>query len=444
MKLGTFRSAAIVLVASLLSAVSTAQTGSGTGQTGLNIPQNLQVIGRQDPSVRKATAIVNGDVITETDVDHRLALIAASNDAPIPPEELQRIRAQVLRNLVDERLQIQAAAQREIIVTPAEIQTYFERYAQSFQRPVPEFAAYLRSIGSSEQSIKQQIRAELAWQRLQRRQIEPFVSVGDEEVQSIIERLTASRGTREFKVSEIFISATPENAAEARASATRIVQQIRTGASFPAYARQYSEASTAAVGGDLGWVRTEQLPEELARIIPSMEVGAVSDPIPLPGGFSILGVADTRQILVADPRDAVLSLIQMTVEFAPGTTREQATARAELLGRTAQSMGGCGRAAEAAATLGAEIVSNDQVPARNLPPALQEMLLSMNVGQATRPVGSLENRVSVFVLCGRDDPQTAEAPTFDDVYRRLNEERVTRRAQRFLRDLRRDAVVDYR
>jgi peptidyl-prolyl cis-trans isomerase SurA len=72
------------------------------------------------------------------------------------------------------------------------------------------------------------------------------------------------------------------------------------------------------------------------------------------------------------------------------------------------------------------------------------MLLKLNIGQSTAPFGSLEDGVRVLVLCGRDDPDVSNGPTFDQVYARLEEERVNRRAQRYLRDLRRDAVVDYR
>ena len=96
------------------------------------------------------------------------------------------------------------------------------------------------------------------------------------------------------------------------------------------------------------------------------------------------------------------------------------------------------------AGIGAELVTNDQVRVRDLPLPLQEMLLALSIGQTTRPFGSMDTRVSVLVLCGRDDPQQANAPTFEAVQDRMTEERVSRRAQRFLRDLRRDAVVDYR
>ncbi|MDQ4088009.1 MAG: peptidylprolyl isomerase, partial [Pseudomonadota bacterium] len=307
MKLGGFSRAAVMVAAALLSVVAAAQVAPQGG--GLNIPDNVQFVGKQQTGVRKATAIVNGEVITETDIDHRLALLLASNRVELPPEEVQRVRAQVLRNLIDETLQIQAATQEEITIPDSEVNQYFARVAQGFNQTPEAFAAFLRSIGSSERSMKRQIRGELAWTRLQRRRIEPFVTVGPEEVQAVIDRLNASRGTAEYRVAEIFISATPETAAEARANAARIVQQIRNGASFAAYARQFSEASTAALGGELGWVRAEQLPPELAPIVTQMPVGAISEPIEVPGGFSIVAVGDKRQILVADPRDAVLSLM---------------------------------------------------------------------------------------------------------------------------------------
>ena len=440
MKLERFPRAAMVLAASLLSVVAAAQT---TPPGGLDIPESVRFVPTQETGVRKATAIVNGDVITESDIDHRLALILASNEVELPAEEVQRVRAQVLRNLIDETLQIQAAAQNDITLEQREIDGHYERLARNFNHNAQTFGSFLRSIGSSERSLKRQIRGELSWQRLQNRIIGPFVTVGDEEVQEIIERLNSSRGTTEYRVAEIFVSSTPETAAAARANANRIVEQIRNGASFAAYARQFSEASTAAVGGDLGWVRSEQLPPELAALVTQMPVGAISDPIPLDGGFSIVAVADSRQILVADPRDAVLSLMQMSIGFPPGTSERQALARAEDLARATQNMGGCGRAAEAASSVGAELISNDQVPVRQLPPQVQQALLQLNIGQATPPFGTAE-RVSVLIVCGRDDPQEVSAPDFETIYNRLTDERIARRAQRYLRDLRRDAVIDYR
>ena len=442
MKLGTFGRAALMLGGAIAAVGAGAQTA--TTAAPLNLPSKVQVFGSDGGAVRKATAIVNGDVITATDVDQRLALIVIANGGRVPEAELPVLRAQVLRNLVDESLQIQAAAASDIKVEQREIDNYFEQYAKNFKQTPKSFAEYLRAQGSSDRSIKRQIHGEMAWSRLLNRKIEPFVAVGEEEVRSVIDRLNAAKGTQEYKIGEIFISSTPETANEARANLSRIVDQVRQGASFVAYARQFSEASTAAVGGDLGWVRAEQLPEPLSEAARVLRVGQISDPIPVQGGFSIIAVQDTRQVLTADPRDATLSLKQMSITFPKGATREQVEPKLLQLAQTARTMGGCGPAEEAGAKIGAEVVSNDQVKVRDLPPALQEMLLKLSVGQSTNPFGSVEESVRVLVLCGRDDPEAANGPSYDQVYAQLEEERVNRRARLFLRDLRRDAVVDYR
>lgn len=445
MTLGTFRSSAVLLAGSLLAAAAVAQTT--TSPSGLRIPTNSELIPGSDRSVYKATAIVNGHVITGTDVDHRLGLTLFSirqNGGDVSAEEMQRLREQVLRNLVDETLQIQAAEAKDIKITKQVIDRAYADFAETFKRTPQAFSEYLRSLGSSEASVKRQIRGEYAWMRLQRNQIQPFVNISEDEVKSVIERLNASKGQQKYKIGEIFISATPERAAETRSNLQQIVQQIRQGAPFVAYARQFSEASTAAVGGDLGWVTAEQLPEPLAAAARSLPVGQVSDPIPVSGGFSVLVVQDTRQELMPDARDAVLSLKQMRIAFPPGTVEAQAAPMIQRLVQASQNMGGCGRAEEAGAAIGAEVVANDQIKVRDLPPKLQEIILKLNVGQSTSPFGSLEEGVSVLTLCGRDDPAEAQGPSFDQVYAQLSENQVNLRARRFLRDLRRDAVVDYR
>ena len=452
MKLGKFHGAVLLLAGTVTAATAIAQTAPAAGgqaptlpvQPTLQLPSNPQFLGDENPNVRKATAIVNGTVITGTDVDHRVALVLMANQGQqVPPEQMQLLRQQVLRNMVDEVLQIQAATAKEIKVEDREINAYYDRYAQSLGQTPRAFGAFLRAQGSSEAAMKQQIRGEVAWRKLQSNQIEPFVNISEEEVRSVIDRLNAARGSEEFKVSEIFLSATPESAAQVQANANRILEQLRGGAPFGAYARQFSEASTAATNGDLGWVRAEQLPEALANAVKAMPVGSVSPPIAIPGGFSILAVEDKRRVLTADPRDAMLSLKQISIVFPPNTPRAEAEPKIQQLVQATQTMGGCGGAEAAAAKIGAEVVANDR-RAGDLPAVLQTSLLSLSIGQATPPFGSAQERVSVLVLCGRDDPAAAPTVSYDQIYNQLAEERVNTRARRYLRDLRRDAVVDYR
>ena len=409
----------------------------------LKLPENPQLFGSTMPSVIKATAIVNGEVITQTDIDQRVALLAIANGGNIPAEELDRLRQQVLTNLIDETLQIQAAKAEEIEIAESDIDRTVARVAGNVKQTPEQMAAYLKSRGSSIRSIRRQILGELAWRRLQSKKIESGISVGDEEVQAVIDKLNASKGTEEFRVGEIFISANSANEQQAAANAQKVFAALQQGGSFVGYARQFSEASTAAVGGDLGWVRPEQLPDQLATAVRQMRPGQISAPIKLPGGYSIIAVQDVRKILTADPRSALLTLKQVSVTFPQGTTREQAEPIVGKFAEATQNIGGCGGADKLAADFHGEVVESDQVKMRDLPTALQDMMLQMQVGQATRPFGSIDEGVRVLVLCGRDEVDPT-APTFDQVYAQLNEERVNLRSRRYLRDLRRDAVIDFR
>ncbi len=428
----------------LLAGTAVAQSNPAVNSTSaLRLPENPIIYGAALPQVIKATAIVNGEVITQTDIDQRIALLAIASGQKVPDEERERLRQQVLRNLIDETLQIQAAKGEEIVVKSADIDRTVARVAGNVKQSPEEMAGFLASSGSSIRTIRRQIEGEIAWRRLQSAKIENGVSVGDDEVKAVIQKLEASKGTDEYRIGEIFLSATPANRAEVVANAGKIITALQQGASFAGYARQYSEASTAAVGGDLGWVRPEQLPEPIAARVIQMTENSLSAPIEVAGGYSIVALLDKRKVLTADPRAAILNLKQVSIKVPAGSTAPAANALVARFAASAQTLGGCGGAEKLASDYGGDVVQSDQVALKELPSALQEMMMPMQVGQATRPFGSLEEGIRVLVMCGRDEPSAA-APTFDEVYSQLNEERVNTRARRYLRDLRRDAVIDFR
>ena len=436
--------AAVLISATALTPLIAQSTpDSGGNDASLIAPDGQQLFGKNDPNVRRATAQVNGEIITGTDMDHRLALIVAANENKLPPEELARFRAQILTNLIDETLQIQEAAANKIEVTDAEVDQYFDRVAQqNFKRPANQVEKYLTSIGASVATLKRQIKGELSWSRLLSRNVRPSANVSDDEVNAIIERIKATKGTTEYRLGEIYLSATPEAMPAVTENAKKIIDQLRQGANFVAYARQFSEASTASVGGDLGWLSLAQLPSSLATAAAGMnsnEVQAVASP----GGISILLLIDKRQVAMSDPRDSVLSLTQIAITFPAGTAEAQVSPLVKRFSEETQQIAGCGVADEMAAKLGADVVNRDGIKIRDLPAPLQQVMLDLQIGQSTPPYGSLQDGVRVFVLCGRDAPEVAASESFDEIMSRLEEERVNKRARIYLRDLRRDAVIEY-
>ena len=437
--------ASLLALGSAFALPLSAQTvgdGGATPAANLNLPSTFATYGKVDPQLRKATVIINGEIITGTDVDHRLGLIKIANGGKIPEEEMERLRVQIFRNLIDEILQIQEAKANKIEITKDDIDQSFARVSQNLKRNPQQMVQYLAANGSSSRTMRQQIHAEIAWSRLLRRKVE--VNVSDAEVNAIMKRLEDAKGTTEYSVGEIYLSSTTETATQVVDNLKKIVEQLKQGGSFQAYARQFSEASTASQGGMLGFVRAAQLPDALAQAVQEISVGQIAGPIEIPGGYSVLFLVDKKQILVADPRDSLLSLRQMGLVFPASMSAADAQAKATAFGQATRNMGGCGKVDETAAAVGAEVVDNDQVKVRDLPLPLQELLLNLQIGEATPPFGSKEEGVRVLVLCGRDDPQSAGGPSFDQIMAQVEEDRVNKRAQRYLRDLRRDAVVEYR
>jgi peptidyl-prolyl cis-trans isomerase SurA len=410
----------------------------------LDLPTDLKIFGKADPNVRKPTAFVNDTVLTATDVEQRLNLIIALNKLTLKPEERDQYRFMILRQLIDETLQIQNAKSNEITVDAKEIDQSFAAVARRLQKTPEQLRAFLRQAGASERTMRKQIEGEIAWNRVLRRKVD--VNVSEQEAEEVLIRLKAAQGSDEYHVYEIYQNATDDRKQEVYAGMQRILQQMKEGAPFDYLAKTYSESSTKGQGGDLGWVRLAPgiLPDEMAKAVEEMKPGQVAGPIPLSTGFSIVYLANKRKVGMADPRGAKLSLRQITITFPKGTTEAQATARAGQFAQATQAIKGCGDAANVAAAQNAEMVEKDGIVVGDLPEALQNIILPLQVGQVTQPFGTIDEGVRVLVVCGRDDPPAPGLPTIEQVQDDITEKRTNLRAQRMLRDLRRDALIEYR
>lgn len=435
-----------------LTGASIAQTvpDSAVPKNNLDLPDNPQVFGKVDPNVRKPTALVNGAVITGTDVDQRVALLIAARELKLNPAELAQYKLLITRQLIDETLQIQQAKTAEVKIAPDEItKTYDSIVARNFGKTPADMRTYLRSIGSSERSLKRQIEAELSWNKYLRRKVD--VNVGDEEVKAIIKKLTDAQGTTEYHVREIYLKADADRAQEVFNQARQMMESIQKREkgddSFGYYARGFSAATTAATDGDLDWLseaQLGQLPPSLVEAIKSMTPEHLAGPIEVPGGFSIIYLVETRKVGVADPLDATLTLKQVSVRFPDGITQAQADVRVADFAKATQAIRGCGEVAKVATSLGAEVVDNASVQVRQLPGALRDVMLKLQVGEASPPFGSVKDGIRTLVLCGRDEARGGNVPGIEQMRGQMESQRTNLRANQLLRDLRRDAIVEYR
>ena len=248
---------------------------------------------------QQIVAIVNDDLITLYDLKQRALLLRMSaGDRPITPEFEQQLQGQAMDALIDERLKTQEAEKYDAIMSTRDLNDAFKGYAGQFNMSSDELEEQLNLAGIIKGTLTESIRSTMSWGGVITGLLQPQVNVTDDEVNNIIEGLERDRGKDEFRVSEIFLLIT-DNARREQTieTANAIYQQLQQNAPFGAVAQQLSQSSTAAVGGDLGWVMAGQLPKDVNDVVLSMQEGEMSEPIITEDGVYILKVTDKRQIL---------------------------------------------------------------------------------------------------------------------------------------------------
>ena len=266
----------------------------------------------QDGSQRIA-AVVNDDVITTQDLIDRINLGIATGGLPNDEATRQRLAPQVLRGIIDEKLQIQEAARLGTEVSEAEIGQAMETIAQRNRTNAAELTRYLAERGLNPRALRDQLEAQIAWIKVVSREVQPKIVVTQEQIDLALRRGAAATGGRELQLGEILLPVYDRGQeAAVLADAQGLVASLRGGASFAALARQVSAAGSAENGGDLGWIPVGAIIPDLRDQIAALPVGAVSDPIVSPAGVHIFQVRDERSEAAAGTADR--EAVRRTIE----------------------------------------------------------------------------------------------------------------------------------
>ncbi|WP_165776938.1 peptidylprolyl isomerase [Paremcibacter congregatus] len=416
----------------LLSSNASAQQDPGT-------PQQLS-------DVQQIVAVVNDSPISLYDLKQRVMLfMISSGQRQYSQQEQQYMQQQALQSLVDDKLKIQEADKYKTVISQQEQEQSFASYAQQMRVTSQQLEQQLNQAGINKASMLKQIEASLAWEQVVGGLLMPQVSISDEEIYAILDRMQHNKGQLEYHPREIFLLVSEnERRDEIRAAADSILEQLKSKPNaFPMMARQFSQATTSAVGGDLGWLMKSELNKEIASALEKLEPGELSKPIETEDGFYIVQLVEKRQILTATPTDAKVDLQHMFFKFSDKAEAEEITALEATITAAAAKINSCEDLAAQGKAIGAsETGELGDLAISDLPTHLQQPLLDLEIGKATPPVKE-ETGFRVFVLCNREEPQI-RMPDYDSIEGSLSQQRVGLIARRHLRDLRRDAIIDYK
>ncbi|HSF64297.1 MAG TPA: peptidylprolyl isomerase [Paracoccaceae bacterium] len=368
--------------------------------------------------------IINDRAVTQFELDQRIAML----DLFRTPGDLE---AEALKVLTEERLYLFAADQLQLEVTDEQIRDGMAEFATRAQLSTEQFLQGLAEGGVAEATFRDFVRAGLLWREVVRARFAPLVSISEAEIDRALQN-EVDRTRLRFLLSELILAAPPGQEAATLARAEELRSLILAGDDFGAVARQLSAAATAPNGGQLEWLPAANLPPNLVPILMTMQPGELTDPVVLPGAVAVfqLRAMDDRGPGAAN--GATVDYIQFLIPEGPDTAAELAALRARVLS--------CRDLYPLARGLPEDrlIVTEDQ-PMGAVPRDIALELARLDANEISTTLLRGNARV-VLMLCARTPVRDPE-PTRDQVRERLLNQKIGAMADRYLEELRADAII---
>ena len=377
-------------------------------------------------------AVVNDDIVTSHDLRQRTLFMVATTGVKRDEQSIARAQQQALRNLVDEHIQMQESEKYEQTISDEQVNQNVSQLIGRNGLDPNEVVARLAQAGVSIETLRDQVRSEIAWQRIINGLYGSRIRISDAQIDETLNRLTANASKPNYRVAEIYIEATEDigGMEGAMQGAQAMVQQVADGAPFPLLAQQFSSSPTAAKGGDMGWVREGELRPEIDQIIQQMEKGNLSKPIPVPGGVYVVALVDKK----ISEADTLYKLKQVRIDS------EDVQAATSRLIALKDRLTSCDTLKDDVEDLdGVEQSDMGDIKSGDLTDEILTVLSNTDVSALSDPIERPSGAVSIMV-CSRE-ASGSDIPTRDQIEDRLTDQQLAQASKRHLRDLRRNATV---
>lgn len=373
-------------------------------------------------------AIVNDQPISYSDVRERARLLLLSLGGQPNQEDIVRITSQALEQLIDEKLQLEKAAEFEVEIAPEDVLASINDMAAQSGLTQDQLYQQLAASGVNPRSLEDQMRAEIAWRRIMNGLYGSRIRISENQVGERMDQLRSASTETQYRVSEIFLFA-PDAGSKAQAveAANSIRAQLIEGAPFQVAAQRFSSAPTSATGGDMGWVALEDLDPSVSSAIQGLGDGGLSAPIVVSNGVYLVALLAKRE---PEPSVTQVSLLRLLERDGSATLLDDVVS--EAVGCEGAERAAAERDSLQAASLGR--ISLDQ-----LAPDAAQRISDTPVGEASAPFESAGG-LAVMYVCDRTDSRDG-LPSADQVENQLFGRQLTMISDRELRNLRREATI---
>ncbi len=402
-------------------------------------------------------ALVNDTPVTSYELHQRMALVMTTSNIPHTPEMEKKVRDQVLEQMQTEVLQRAEANTNDITVSAVEVDKYMKDIIEENHMSVDQLKEVLARGGVQLTTFRAQLAAQIQWQKAVNEHFQGRVTISPEAVDAEMARIKEGENKAHFAVSEIFLAVdNPDLDEKIRKDAENLVAQLKTGAQFPAIARQFSQSPSSAQGGDIGTIYDGQLAPELNKALEGMKTGDMSEPIRSIGGYYILvlrqrfepvGTKIEEKTQTAATMPASLPLGRVLLRLPPKPPKDYVEKVLVIAKQIQEVITSCEMAEK---TIVKNVPGSLYFPLgmtklAELNEQTREALTKTESGGVADPFLS-DAGVEVFVRCDkREIKQVAwKSPTRDQIEQQLFNEQISALARRYNRDLRRSANIETR
>jgi peptidyl-prolyl cis-trans isomerase SurA len=433
----------VLALAFTVVALSVHSAEPATRRAAAEVPRPAAPSGTQaGPPEMRIAAVVNDQVISMFDLTSRVRMVMISSNIQDTPENRKKLTPEVLRQLIDEKLEMEEAKRQSVKASDDEIKAALEQIEKQNNMQSGQLNQFLQARGLDRTALVDQLVASIVWAKLVRRMASQTIEISDDEIDAETKQVKAHASDPESRVAEIFLSVdNPGQDAQVRQVAERLAQQMRQGARFSAVARQFSQSATAAVGGDLGWLRPDQLPAELRKVVSGLKPGELSPPIRAAGGYYLMLVVERRNGPL-DASDETYDIVQVVF---PMPARASEAVRAAAM-REVESVRTAAKDCPSMLAVGKakapQLSSEGKLRSSQISAKMHSVIDPLPIGTPSEPIVQ-QNGVGVIMVCSKTKPQGTKV-TREEVSESILKQRLDTVARRYLQDLRRNAYVDVR
>ncbi|HKT91809.1 MAG TPA: peptidylprolyl isomerase [Paraburkholderia sp.] len=407
-------------------------------------------------TVDTIAAVVNDGVITQRELDSRAEMIAhrlQQQNAPVPPQE--QLRAQVLNQMVLERIQLQKAKEDGITVDDAAVQRTLERLAQANGMDLATYRARIEAAGVPWTTFMRDARTELTLSKLREKEVDSKVTVSDAEVANYIasQRGPNAGQSSDLHFQHIFIKA-PLNASEtdieaAQAKANALLKEAQSGSKFESLAKSNSQASDASKGGDMGFLPQSKLPPEFVTAASTLRPGEVNPTvIRTNDGFEVVRLVERRQGqgTAADAPKLVQTHVRhILLRVGDGMSEPQARQKLLEIRQEIAAGGDFAKFARTYSQDGSASQGGDLgwISPGETVPEFERAMNTLQDGQLSEPVRT-EYGYHLIQVIGRRDAEGSIAQQMELARQAIGQRKAEQAYADWLRQLRDSAYVDYK